>query len=566
MKFQRTLVQRSIKLLTAGDKRNLLLLCAGRAAASLLDILGLLLIGFAASMLTGAVGRIDELKKSLPPLVPSQWLDSYASIAVVAIVFFIFKSIVSTFLNRNLVDLGSRVEANNSSRIFEAVLRDDLDGAMQVRTSDLLFALNRSSHVAFSQSVVTVGTLVSEFSLVVLISIYLFLLSPSLFMMMMAYLVAFALLLHFSINKRISKFAAGAVSAGNDSQEIAMDALANLRQIKSLGRDLNFSRKFLNSRIHQSKQLSKVVSLGYLPRYLTEIVLMLGLGGLLLERTLNGSHAIDPSVVAVFIAGALRLTASMVPLQSALSTLAVIEKEGALALDLLQKSLKLKPAPPLKELANFDIEFDEVSYLYGEDSSASLRPTSIKVPFGTTLLVTGRSGAGKSTFADLLLGLRQPSTGSVTIGGNATHDLASNQTHLFGYVSQQVSLIHGSLAENVTLGKDTGHTDADIIEVLKICGLKDLLSELPRGIHTHLGSNGRQLSGGQVQRLGLARALLNKPKILVLDEATSALDLSSREEVEDVLRSLSGTLTIVYISHQRQIPGLSAAHLVLRDS
>ncbi len=193
----------------------------------------------------------------------------------------------------------------------------------------------------------------------------------------------------------------------------------------------------------------------------------------------------------------------------------------------------------------------DVDFAYEE--RPILADASLEIPAGAVTAIVGPSGAGKTTIADLVLGLVRPQRGEVFIDdvSLAEIDIASWR-HRVGYVPQEMLLLHEDVLTNVTLG-DPALSRSDVEEALQAAGAADFVRELPQGLDTPLGERGARLSGGQRQRIAIARALVHRPSLLILDEATAALDPVSEAGIYDTVRSLRGRTTILAISHQ---PGL----------
>ncbi len=203
-----------------------------------------------------------------------------------------------------------------------------------------------------------------------------------------------------------------------------------------------------------------------------------------------------------------------------------------------------KPLVFEKELA-----FNNVSFSYGEDS-ATLSNVSFVLPQGTTMGLIGPSGAGKTTVADILLRLFEPTTGSVTIDNEPIENIRIDEWRQYiGYVSQDVFLLNASISENIRF-YSSNVSDADIEEAARKANIYDFVMSLPQGFNTAVGDRGVLLSGGQRQRIVLARALAKRPKLLILDEATSALDSESERLIQEAIRALHGSITVFVIAHR----------------
>jgi ATP-binding cassette, subfamily C, bacterial len=189
-----------------------------------------------------------------------------------------------------------------------------------------------------------------------------------------------------------------------------------------------------------------------------------------------------------------------------------------------------------------------VSFVYGENTV--LNGVSVEIPARQLTCLLGESGAGKTTIADLVIGLVQPSEGRVLIDGQPLDslDLASWRRSI-GYVPQESLLLHDTVMHNVTLGA-SGLNENDVEQALRSAGAWDFVNRMPEGILSVVGERGARLSGGQRQRIMIARALAHHPKLLILDEATSALDPETEQAICAILSNLKNQITILAVSHQ----------------
>lgn len=207
---------------------------------------------------------------------------------------------------------------------------------------------------------------------------------------------------------------------------------------------------------------------------------------------------------------------------------------------------------PMRRLNWQSLEFRGVEFTYPNSSAAALKDLNLTIRRRGSYGVVGPSGSGKSTFADLLTGLLEPSSGGIFLEGALLHGEALlSWCHSVGYVSQSPFLLDASIAANVVFGAgETSNTRTRIMEVLDAAGLGDFVKSLPEGIDALVGERGARISGGQAQRIAIARALYRDADLLVLDEATSALDSITENDINDAIANLKNRVTIVVIAHR----------------
>ena len=206
-----------------------------------------------------------------------------------------------------------------------------------------------------------------------------------------------------------------------------------------------------------------------------------------------------------------------------------------------------------KHISRFEprIRVSEISFEYSKSAPSILKDISFEVPRGTFVAIAGPSGAGKTTLADLILGVLPPSSGQIEISGMVPNEAIKLWPGKISYVPQDVYISNSTIRRNVALGIDESHIDDSKVEqALAKAKLIDFINDSLKGLDLEVGERGSKLSGGQRQRLGIARALYSDPELLVLDEATSALDGETEAEITATLLGLKGEITLVVIAHR----------------
>lgn len=355
----------------------------------------------------------------------------------------------------------------------------------------------------------------------------------------------------------------GQVRAASNRERfrLANEALGGVKVIKLLGRERAYLDRYQQPAKRMAQAIVSIQVFGAIPHYLIQAV---GFGGIILLCLV----LMDPSefesgqtlgsilpVLGVFAFGAQRLLPELSRIYAALSEMnATGAAVDAIYADLSAKFdgilLRSKPTPlGLKK----ELRLKNVSYSYPSATHVGLRDISFSIRAGEKIGVIGSTGAGKTTLADIILGLLRPHEGSIVVDESDVTDKnlrAWQQT--VGYVPQEIFLTDASVAENIALGLTLQEIDNDCLyRAAKIAQIDAFIrNDLPQGYQTLVGERGVRLSGGQRQRIGIARALYHNADLIVFDEATSALDNLTERDVMKAIEALPGSKTVIMIAHR----------------
>ena len=254
------------------------------------------------------------------------------------------------------------------------------------------------------------------------------------------------------------------------------------------------------------------------------------------------------------------------PLQE-LGNIINIYREAEVSLKNFQDILDMKKEPrpanpvPLPDLQ--DLAFEHVGFQHQSASSPALTDISFHVKRGDTVAFVGPSGAGKTTLVKLLVGLYRPQAGDILYNGHSVSDVDLNQLReRIGFVTQDTQLFSGTIRENLLFVRPTA-TDAECLEVLRKASCDSLLARASKGLDTVIGEGGVKVSGGEKQRLSIARALLRRPHLLVFDEATSSLDSLTEEEIGETIREVSRSQDVITILIAHRLSTIMHADRIL---
>lgn len=319
------------------------------------------------------------------------------------------------------------------------------------------------------------------------------------------------------------------------------ESLRNIELVKSLGlTDQEIKRLNNNTYKILGLELKKVKSIrmlsfiqGTFVNFLRQVI-MFTLLYLIFRRVLTTGELITLQFYSFFIFG---------PLQE-IGNIIITYREAQASLHnfhrLMQKQPELKPLHPKHLGAINELEYKNVSFKHQTATQYALQNISFDAKNGETLAFVGPSGSGKSTLVKLLVGLYRPESGTVEYNGVNGKDIDFDELRSqIGFVTQDTQLFAGTIKENL-LFVNPEATDDEILDALKKSASHSLLSKANNGIDTLIGEGGIKISGGEKQRLSIARALLRKPKLLIFDEATSSLDSLTEEEITNTIKQISG--------------------------
>jgi ATP-binding cassette subfamily C protein len=538
-----------------------------RAVLSLLDLAGILAIGFiiasTAIFLTSGSdpNRVLVVAGVSIPAVNAQTLP-FVSGAV--LMLFLLKALFSLLLTRTVALFIAEVEARASRDIAQISLGSNLIKAREKSREEVLFAVQVGAPSAFSVLFNQVGTIVAEGALFVIVVAGFFFVDPVITLAAIVYFGMIAFAIQFAVGTLMNR-AGEELKSGTILANAAITDLVNVfRELSVLGVRDSYIDRIYKHRLDASRNGAKQYVLSGMPRYVIESALLVGLGLFVVGQALAGDLVSSASTIGVFLSGGFRLTAAMLPLQSALLTIKGIIPQALAAHEILQsgttnKGLSHENKSFTEELERsgegvreqaVNVDVRDVIFTYPGQFKPTLNKVSLQISAGTQVALIGPSGAGKSTIADVMCGLLPPSSGGVFLSGAGSQE-ASDYVASVSYVPQKPGLVSGTILENVALGLDRELVDErHVLDCLARAHLAEVIQALPEGIHTDLGKLQDSLSGGQAQRLGLARALYTRPGLLVMDEATSALDAESEAEIAKALDELRGSVTVVLIAHR----------------
>jgi ATP-binding cassette subfamily B protein len=540
-------------------RRALLLLVPFSVVPGVIDLLSVAVV----ARLTGAlVGTGLEDRLSGVWVFGGNLLDQSLWLILIFIVLAWLASLSKLSLRFFQQRLSAQIWRDLSNLVHARVLQQDYEYHLGKSTADLSSQLLANLSRVASNVVTPTLQMLSASVSIVLLSIGILFVGRWLSVVLVVSLVAAYWLISVSITPYLRHAYRQKMRLDVESTHILLETLGSIRDIQLTGSEGFFRQMFVSSGEEAKLYSWSTEWLPDLPRGLIEpfgITMIFAVGAVpaLLSGDPSKVKEILPFLATIAVA-ALRLTP---PLQDAFRSLTQFRG----GLPLLSTALELLDLPadrptlltpgvpsPAGVYPRHSIRLQDVWYRYPSSDDWVLKGVNLTIPLGSRVALVGTTGSGKSTAANILLGLLQPGRGQLELDGIPVEglDLPAWQANC-AQVPQSINLLNASVLENVAFGLSADQADQDRVwEALEGAQLQDFVAEMPYGLYTQVGENGLRLSGGQRQRLALARAFYRQAKFLVLDEATSALDNRTESEVIEALEVVGRRCTTLVIAHR----------------
>lgn len=553
----------ALSVLSKEQKRKVLFVAMIQASLSILDLIGVAAVGLVGALaVTGVqsknpgdrVGQALEILKIQDFPLQSQ----VAILGIAAGVLFTARTIVSIVLNRKILFFLSRCSALISGDIVETLLSQPLSRVQSKSSQETLFSLTTGVNALTVKLVGGLTTIFSDIVLLLVICIGLFIIDPILAFSTIVFLSATASALYFSMSQRARKLGIlhGQLNVVGDQK--ILEVLNSYREALIKNRRSYYADKIRESRIDLANVTAEFSFMPSISKYIIEISLVLGALLISASQFLLQDASRAVATLGVFLAAGSRLAPAILRIQTSAIQVRLGGGEAKSTLDLIHSlsttECRTNISQEFKtEFPSFvsKIEINKLTYFYENQSLPTLNNISVIVDAGQLVALTGPSGAGKTTLVDCIIGALSTDPGCIKISGLSPLDAIEKWSGAIGYVPQDVVILNSTIKENVIFGYSAEEVPEVLINhALRKAHLFEHVSGLENGINSYVGDKGTKLSGGQRQRLGIARALVSKPKLLILDEATSSLDGKSEADISDSISEFRGDVTTIIIAHR----------------
>ena len=526
------------------------------------------LAGVAAVGLVGALA-VTGVQSKIPGNRVGQVLDllnlenltiqkEVAFLGFLAAILFVARTILSIILSRKILYFLARCGAEVSGNLVEKMLSQPLTKIQMKSSQETLYALTNGVSAITLGLIGSVTNILTDLTLLIIITAGLFIVDPIMAVVTILFFTLVAFVLYLSMSKRALKLGILNGELSIRGNQKILEVLNSYREALIKNRRTYYSNQIRESRLELADIIAEYSFMPNISKYVIEASLIFGavLISAIQFILQDASHAV--ATLGVFMAAGSRLAPAILRIQSSAIQARASSGSAIPTLDLIDSLSgvethqdKIYSFTSIHTGFTPQVEIKKLQFTYPGSALVTIDQISISISSGELVAITGPSGAGKTTLIDCVIGALIADSGKVLISGKLPLEAISEWPGAIGYVPQDVVILNGTIKENIVFGFGIEEVPEELIyEALRKAHLFDHVSELQDGINSYVGDKGTSLSGGQRQRLGIARALVSKPKLLILDEATSSLDGKSEADISDSINEFRGEVTTLIIAHR----------------
>jgi len=564
--FKFTEIKKVLLLLDKKDRFKLFLVLIINTFLAFLDLFGVALIGITSAILIRGLQGLaagDQVTRFLELLnldgLPQQSL--LILLGGSAIFFFILKTILSVYFLRKTLRYMSIRNAQISSSLVSKMLNRPVEKIFSKPIQYQIYNVTYGVERLVGGAVTSLVVIASDLVLLLVILVGLMLVDPITSIGTFFVFTGIGFLLYFLLHKRVATLNTKSAYQSIYFNQKVSEGINSFRDLFIKG-----GREFYVNEIRKTKmQLASYdAEIKFIPnisKYTIEISVILGIALIsgIQFYLFDSNRAI--AVISVFLAASTRIAPAVVRLQQNIMTIRSSLSAAKPTFELIDELNGIKELDKTETLITTNhtdfspqVKLSNLKFTYSGATDDTIQDISLDVSGGKFIAFVGPSGGGKSTLIDLILGLLAPSSGSITISGLTPVDAIKKWPGSIGYVPQDVFIENSTVKENICLGFNPESVSDDLVwQALQLADLSDFVKGLDGQLSYRISDAGKNLSGGQRQRLGIARAILTKPKIVIFDEATSALDAETENRVSESILKLTGECTVIFIAHRLSV-------------
>jgi ABC-type multidrug transport system fused ATPase/permease subunit len=554
---------RAVRVLSQADQRKIVIVILLQVLLGFLDLLGVIAIGLLGAIsVTGLQsnnpGNRVSTALSILHIQNTTFQTQAAILGISAVVLLVGRTVLSIFVTRRILFFLSRRGAMISADLIAKLLSQPLLIVQSKTTQETLYAVTSGVSAIAIQVIATSLIWVADLALLVVMMVGLLVVDAVTAIATFLVFLIVGYFLYKFMHLRAGNLGFENTAMSIKSNEKIVEVFASYRESVVRNRRVYYAREIGKLRYSLANTSAELGFLPYVSKYIIETTVVVGavLIGAAQFIFQDASRAV--ATLAIFLAAGTRIAPSVLRLQQGMITIKSGLGIGSPTLDLIDALGNVSISEDtddkvdiVHEGFNPEIAIDNVSLTYPGKTMPAISKVSLTIPTGTSVAFVGPSGAGKTTMIDILLGVLIPDDGTVLVSNLPPLLAVAKWPGAVAYVPQDVVIAAGTIRENIALGYPIEEaTDALVMRALNVAQLDEFVESLPNGLDTQVGERGARISGGQRQRLGIARAMFTHPHLLVLDEATSSLDGETEASISEAIHALRGLTTVVIIAHR----------------